>query len=387
MAQTQTEKLHSACDECRTRKLKCSGEFPNCSRCEREQIRCVYSPQKQMGRPRKRRREEGEPPTPAEQMQIPAGTNLSRTDSLPGPSFSDFETDVVGLSAFAQFPTPDNMVHSLGSVPHEDALGINLAQLPAPDLNFDPIIDPALWHAQPGPNSGWGDENHPASTNPNLNTPHTPVSDSGPCSCLSNMYLTLSDLQSMTFFSFPAVIPKLRLAIMSASDIVRCDKCPADPFNAIQNVLTLASLLSALAERYHKVLFEIESEAIRLEQAGKKKPFRVGDNNPALHHLHTGTLDCPMGFDVELEAGEWRRLAKKALKTEVLGGGSNLTPLTALLDQMEARQRRWHAECGHGEERERLFGKQRECEKPEEEAMCLKMINQVRTMIGRMEWE
>lgn len=40
-----------------TRKLKCSGEKPKCSRCNREKVECIFSPQKPMGRPRKRRRE------------------------------------------------------------------------------------------------------------------------------------------------------------------------------------------------------------------------------------------------------------------------------------------------------------------------------------------
>ena len=42
-----------------TRKLKCSGETSGCSRCKTEHIACKYTYQKQMGRPRKRRREDG----------------------------------------------------------------------------------------------------------------------------------------------------------------------------------------------------------------------------------------------------------------------------------------------------------------------------------------
>ncbi|KAI7285068.1 hypothetical protein KC340_g18385, partial [Hortaea werneckii] len=48
-------KLRAACDECRLKKLKCTGEQPACSRCVREGIRCIYSPQKPMGRPKKKR--------------------------------------------------------------------------------------------------------------------------------------------------------------------------------------------------------------------------------------------------------------------------------------------------------------------------------------------
>ncbi|KAI7287467.1 hypothetical protein KC345_g477 [Hortaea werneckii] len=51
-------KLRAACDECRLKKLKCTGEQPACSRCVREGIQCIYSPQKQMGRPKKRQRVE-----------------------------------------------------------------------------------------------------------------------------------------------------------------------------------------------------------------------------------------------------------------------------------------------------------------------------------------
>ncbi|KAF3286995.1 hypothetical protein TWF173_006908 [Orbilia oligospora] len=53
---TDKEKHHKACDECRIRKLKCPGEYPACSRCVRDGVPCVYSLQKTMGRPRKRRR-------------------------------------------------------------------------------------------------------------------------------------------------------------------------------------------------------------------------------------------------------------------------------------------------------------------------------------------
>ncbi|KAL7925048.1 hypothetical protein ACQKWADRAFT_284924 [Trichoderma austrokoningii] len=46
---------HRACDECRFRKVGCTKEPGSCSRCRKEGITCVYSPQKPMGRPRKRR--------------------------------------------------------------------------------------------------------------------------------------------------------------------------------------------------------------------------------------------------------------------------------------------------------------------------------------------
>lgn len=112
-----------------TRKLKCSGEVPQCSRCEREGIRCIYSPQKQMGRPRKRRREEG----PAEPL-IATSNSLSVSpdksgESTPGtfpgisvtsvPSFADYallsSPGYNGFPEFAEFQHASAVDGSLGT--------------------------------------------------------------------------------------------------------------------------------------------------------------------------------------------------------------------------------------------------------------------------------
>lgn len=53
-----------------------------------------------------------------------------------------------------------------------------------------------------------------------------------------------------------------------------------------------------------------------------------------------------MGFDIQLEAREWSKIVKTALRTEVWGGGSNTRPLVGLLSETEERQRRWHADPG-----------------------------------------
>ncbi|EXJ86602.1 hypothetical protein A1O3_03555 [Capronia epimyces CBS 606.96] len=49
-------KRHAACDECRKRKLKCSGAPSGCERCLKQHLICHYSAQKQMGRPRKKQK-------------------------------------------------------------------------------------------------------------------------------------------------------------------------------------------------------------------------------------------------------------------------------------------------------------------------------------------
>ncbi|CAG5156996.1 uncharacterized protein ALTATR162_LOCUS4789 [Alternaria atra] len=100
--------------------------------------------------------------------------------------------------------------------------------------------------------------------------------------------------------------------------------------------------MKAIVDRFNKVLIEVDREAVRLEETGQKKPYRIGDNNPALQHLHTGTLECPMGFNIEIEGRDWKKLVKTALKTEVYGGGSNPRPLLDLVKESEARQETWH---------------------------------------------
>ena len=101
--------------------MKCSGDSPQCSRCDRESIRCVYSPQKQMGRPRKRRRDDvgTGTGTPAElSSENSRGSNPSSHET---PNFADFslinpmsQSDFPEFSGFADFQTNEAIVNPLG---------------------------------------------------------------------------------------------------------------------------------------------------------------------------------------------------------------------------------------------------------------------------------
>ncbi|KAF1956258.1 hypothetical protein CC80DRAFT_413890 [Byssothecium circinans] len=384
-SQPQSEKLHTACDECRTRKLKCSGHHPACIRCEREKIQCSYSPQKPMGRPRKRQRNDS-----SEQAeQLSQATTTPVTDAFDTAVFND----IVSPPPFDDLPGFDNGAFS-GLLPPsyvETTMSNSLGQDATQNMNFNPnainpSIDPSLWNARPiDPNATLSVHVDTEVTMPS----QQPSSETtATCSCFSLMFLAVSELQSITDFSFPTIIPRLRSATHTASIIIHCPKCPLQAFTAVQNVQSLTHLLFSLAERYHKVLSEIEAEAARIEVAGKKKPFRVGDNSPENMHLHTGTLDCPMGFNIELEPRDWRRMCKAALKTEVLGGGGNKMPLVKLLDDFEKRQRTWHMDKSmQTDERTKIFGTHNDCKGRGEMAMCLRMVHQVRKMIDTLKWE
>jgi hypothetical protein len=244
---------------------------------------------------------------------------------------------------------------------------------------MDPSIDPSLWNAQSN-----GANSESTITEEPIQQQETP------CTCLSVMYLAISDLHTISSFTFPAVMVPLRRALTTASTLLHCEKCPKEPFTAIQNVSSLSALLSALAERFHKVLNEVEIEADRLESTHGKKLFRVSENSPETQHLHTAGANCPMGFDIELEGKEWRRLVKNAVKTEVLGGGTNPVPLKLMLDLFEQRQRRWHtnhAQMPQMDARIQIFGAQNACASDGSDAMCLRMVASVRSMINHLRWD
>lgn len=96
---SQQRKQRRACDECRTRKLACSKEPSGCARCIREGIICHYSPQKQMGRPRKRPRPEvaSDSDSRATQSQLPQQDLPTIGDGIDSismmPDFAAFDLD------------------------------------------------------------------------------------------------------------------------------------------------------------------------------------------------------------------------------------------------------------------------------------------------------
>ncbi|USP74232.1 hypothetical protein yc1106_01506 [Curvularia clavata] len=372
------EKLHAACDECRTRKLKCSGDSPKCVRCKRERIDCVYSPQKQMGRPRKRRRED--------ETNNSARTLVQGRDELVDISNNPFD--------MTNYPDYDNLISPSSLQDHyssnessgHEAITPGQFDLGLPNqfeisTAFDfapgsePAVDPSLWKPQPD-----------LAAHSNVFEPLSSQLHVGTCTCLTKTWMTLTELQAITSFDFPQVVLPLRNAMSALADIISCSQCPKDPFSAIQNVQSIVSLMKAIVERFNKVLVEVDHEAARLEETGQKKSYRIGDRNPALSHLHTGTLDCPMGFNIELEANEWRRLVKTALKTEVYGNGSNPQPLLELVKRSEMRQEIWHKDRrSWTDEMIQLHGAQQEC--PASQGCCKALGAQhILQTINNLKW-
>ena len=381
-------KRRAACDECRTKKLKCTGEQPACARCGREGLTCVYSPQKQMGRPKKRQRmaeEEGDYPAAGrgEQGLVGATTGFDTALTQNG-SMQPWLQDGIGTGIEAhtsghwdfgdahQAPglTPDD-----GSIDSPPILNLppELQQTHHRDTSTQILLDPSL-----------------SSTGHNLGLPPTTLPS---CACLSTMYLTLNNLQSMDpSFAFPFALHPLREAMQTATEVLSCEACPKTFISSVQNTQLVGTLLTSIAERFSRVLEGINDEYIRAETASESKKFRLADLNTSTSHLHTGGLGCAAAFSIDLSPEEWKSMAKKVVRAEVHGpsDGNNCCPyFLGVTRQMLDRQERWHSahhpiplDCPKDVHGAMLVGKNL----PREQHTCFKMAQFAEALVSGFDW-
>ncbi|KAK0304240.1 hypothetical protein LTR01_007596 [Friedmanniomyces endolithicus] len=398
-------KRRAACDECREKKLRCTGEQPACARCARESVACVYSAQKRMGRPRKRRRVErgGEEEDKSLAARRTGGVRPGVWDAI---AASTTETAVVGLSSDETGgDVPDDFLLTSGEglqpweqsmewiVPSEYAIpGLipDSASNSPPNNNLPTEIQPSHITSSL--------ETHASNAHLLLETCLEPQDDDflpglfGPptlptCACLSTLYLTLSTLQSMApSFPFPSSLHPLREAMRTASEVLSCPLCPTKFLSAVQNMQLVGTLLVSIAERFGKVLEAITREAARAGRGGQVKGFRVAD----LETLHTGGIGCRAGFSVSLSADEWRVMSKKVVRAEVLGpseGSGCGTTFVGVVEQMENRSEYWHhqempLDFPRDAEGRPLGGKNL----PKEDHLCLKLCACSRKLIATYDW-
>ena len=161
------------------------------------------------------------------------------------------------------------------------------------------------------------------------------------------MYLASSSMPNDEYFTFPQSLGPIRFSLRKAEEILICSKCHENRTQRQQNTLFMITLLTSLGCAFDKLLKDVDSEAQSLCAMGEKKLFTMGDASPQFMHLHTGTRDCPMRFDVNMDAEDWRKMAFEAIKTQIsnIGNDGGLT-LSSMLDRFEERQRNWHAAAG-----------------------------------------
>ncbi|KAF6218296.1 hypothetical protein HO133_005642 [Letharia lupina] len=351
-------KTLSACDECRTRKLKCSGEAAGCSRCKSESTTCHYSQKKTMGRPRKRRHEEAGGTDREENMGASEGLDVGAADvgprdshlatfsgNDPGLGTDGFHFSGNSLEEEDTFPFgPGN-----GSIfPDTDCFSFDLPEGPASNLEQGlPDWDPSQDLGQPF--STLADTPLRLQTPPNVpgkvdsNSCSTGNAVIG-CSCLSSLYSMLAKFQSLPETSFPYSMGALRSAASLGRSIVACHNCLQAYNTALQNTMLLGALLQLLIIEYAKLLKHIEERSKQAE----KIAFRFGDPSSPFDSRHTGRPDCPMAINIDLSGDEWRTLARKAVAQEV-NNSQGSHGLFGLVQEMRDRQVSWHERFSKGQ--------------------------------------
>lgn len=206
-----------------------------------------------------------------------------------------------------------------------------------------------------------------------------------PCACLDTLYLTLSSLQpyaaSSTALMFPVPLLPMRKAISTGYTVLQCPHCPSVFASSMQNLMLLGTLLQLLAVCYSNMLHSIDSEAAALSAEGAKKKFRMGDMSEGTAAMHTGTPDCPMAFEVDLSANEWRIMARKVVISN-LRGSDGKGGLMGLLNSMEERQRERHrSQPRHDHGNDVACKLMSQATPPDGDYTCLRIMDHARKII------
>ncbi|KAH6853696.1 hypothetical protein B0I37DRAFT_13567 [Chaetomium sp. MPI-CAGE-AT-0009] len=394
-----------ACDECRGRKLACSKEVDGCARCKREGIKCVYSAQKRMGRPRKHRAVEVAEPQPPPAVAKPTEPpTQEEVQSIMAPNF-EFDS-TLGMDLDLSFLDMNNMDMNFLEI-----VDPNVQFPPAPaQLDLDPVPVPTENGKPPEPrqhpgafwpmSSNLSDINFdeptgssapppapeitaeevsqilsveletlPSLSPPSSSTPSThdspPESDGAKsCDCLSAIYLALNSLQYLPK-NVGEAMRVARTATKAAHDTILCPNCGdppleptgAPPLQALQSLMMLGALLPSLSNAYMRILTMVDAEAAEADANRRKIMFTLtaygglwgwmAKSDPA----KCGAADRLEG--AMLEPILWRLTVRALLKMDVYGI-NDLTPgveddvtarqpgLKDIINMLEERSRRRH---------------------------------------------
>ncbi|KAK8021555.1 hypothetical protein PG990_006693 [Apiospora arundinis] len=289
-------KKHRACDECRSRKLACSKEADGCTRCKREGIACHYSPQKQMGRPRKRPREEQEAsndtsagPTPNSD-ESPNKTpmfSVPPDTEDPGLAFLSF---LSGGDTMFDTSLPPGLLDDMTLLPPYEDTGINnnnsgsdnkgLGQFGYMDMNYGQVdfgdagvdqgpslspssnLDPALISMAETPEGSVPNmsSGSSASAESSVHDHHSPPSmmtashnsnnnngggsgSTAACACTANLYLALDSMQKLSN-SVTEGIRQARVAAKTAYQVINCPVCSSASDHVLKSETELAQSIS-----------------------------------------------------------------------------------------------------------------------------------------------
>ena len=342
-----------------------------------------------MGRPRKRRREEQSPKNPivdsAEVGPEVHGDVASMNSTVAGtfgaqllsqdPNFSIASLEELNGNFPNGTPLPDlfrlqsddtTIFPSLHPYGPDDAIDFRTEDLLATTSDRQRLEDQAM---------NLPDENDLSARS--LTDPMT-SSDSS-CPCIASLYVTLSSFQALPPPSFPYSMGALTKATTVAREALRCQRCPKMYALALQNLMSLCTLLPLIAHQYGKLLQYIDERSAE----GRPISLRMGEKSLDQLHLHTGTADCPMAFDLDFSAKEWRAMSRKVVRLKVIGDADSDDSLLGLVKELENRQRAWHANPVLPEFKHSLSCMEHTCPSSGEHP-CLQMICRARKAIEHL---
>ncbi|PGH31321.1 hypothetical protein GX50_05916 [[Emmonsia] crescens] len=331
-----SRKRHAACDECRQRKLKCSGEAGGCSRCVKQSLYCHYSIQKPMGRPPKSRVRQEDAHTAVTAPQFPDYPRQAPPFSLTGPSCAVPGTPMD--TPYTSYMMSPGLYVASSPMYGEQGHGQAPMQLPSSPYPTPPS------YSQP---SSVGMFTPPPPTSTAYTGVSNPVTDAevyrqqlqplSPCSCVSYMYLCLNSLSTLP--SFPPssqTLSTLYNATRNARAVIYCEICPQAFGSFVQNLMILGSLLNVIGDTWLKV------SQMDAEQLGRD--------------VVSPSFVASLPSDPGERQQRWKRWLRHVVRHGVIG--SAITPivdavqdessespnLLSLVQELETRQRWWHAQ-------------------------------------------
>ncbi|KAI9796478.1 MAG: hypothetical protein M1833_006146 [Piccolia ochrophora] len=231
----------------------------------------------------------------------------------------------------------------------------------------------------------------------NSPAPSTLPSPPQSCSCFRSLCDTLSSLSTFSASpptpQFPFALAPLQNALKTAQFALVCTICRHPNQQAFQTMMLLATLIPIVANGYAAILAWVDDEARSVQIRGEKKKLRMGDAGPTAAAMHTGQPDCAAGWEVEVDAAEWRRLARRVVRERVYGGvngdvvngSEGRLGLMQILQMMEQKQREGHEQQSHAPRDDENCSMKLWRGNKGEDPFCAKLLGHVKEIVGRLE--
>lgn len=196
------------------------------------------------------------------------------------------------------------------------------------------------------------------------------------CSCLSQLYLCLSSLSTLSSFPLSShTLSTLYNAARTARSVIYCATCPQAFSTGVQNLMMLGTLLTVTADAWFG-LTRVDAEAL-------------GKETVCVAYLASTPTDP------EKRREYWKQWLRKVIKHGVIG--NSVAPpvhavqsqcldsrdLLTLIEELEERQRVRHAACASGDDSQMWNGPNAPVRENERDYLCLKIIGNARAVIDR----